>query len=131
VVGVDYNKVLLLCAVLEKKAGLLLANHDIFVKVAGGIRIDEPAADVAIIASLASNLLDKAVNATTVVFGEVGLAGELRASARAESRVREAAKLGFKRCVLPRDNLKGLKAPRGVELVGVATVKEALDSIFK
>lgn len=130
VVGVDYNKVLLLSAVLEKKAGLLLANHDIFVKVAGGIRIDEPAADLAIVASLASNLLDKAVDSGTVVFGEVGLAGELRAVTRAESRVREAAKLGFKRCIMPKDSMKGQKAPRGMELVGVATIKEALDIIF-
>ncbi len=130
VVGVDYNKVLLLSAVLEKKAAMILANHDIFVKVAGGIKINEPAADLAIVVSLASNLLDKAVAPDIVVFGEVGLAGELRGVTRAESRVREAEKLGFKRCILPSDSLKGFKVPGDIELIGVATIKEGLDRIF-
>ncbi len=131
VVGVDYNKVLLLSAVLEKKAAMILANHDIFVKVAGGIKISEPAADLAIVVSLASNLLDKAVASDIVVFGEVGLAGELRGVTRAESRVREAEKLGFKRCILPIDSLKGFKVPGDIELIGVSTIKEGLDRVFK
>ncbi len=130
VVGVDYNKVLLLSAVLEKKAAMILANHDIFVKVAGGIKINEPAADLAIVVSLVSNLLDKAVPPDIVVFGEVGLAGELRGVMRAESRVREAEKLGFKRCILPSDSLKGFKVPGDIELIGVSTIKEGLDKIF-
>jgi len=131
VVGVDYNKVLLLSAVLEKKAAMVLANHDIFVKVAGGIKIAEPAADLAIVVSLASNLLEKAVASDIVVFGEVGLAGELRGVTRAESRVREGEKLGFKRCILPKDSLKGFNRATGdMELIGASTVKEALDIIF-
>lgn len=129
VVGVDYNRVMLLAAVLEKKAGVALANHDIFIKVAGGIRLDEPAVDLGIIASVASNFLDKPVESKTVIIGEVGLAGEVRAVAQAEPRVKEAGKLGFKRCILPKDNLKGLKC-RGIELIGVDTIKEALQRFF-
>ncbi|MEK7880801.1 MAG: DNA repair protein RadA [Deltaproteobacteria bacterium] len=129
VVGVDYNKVMLLAAVLEKKAGITLSNHDIFVKVAGDLRIDEPSADMGIIASLTSNFLDKAVHQETCVFGEIGLAGEVRGVTQAGQRVREAAKLGFKRCVLPKGNAKGIKQD-GVKLVGVKTVKEAIDAFF-
>jgi DNA repair protein RadA/Sms len=132
VVGVDYNKVLLLSAVLEKKAGITLANHDIFVKVAGGIKIDEPASDLAIIAALSSNFMDKAISDSTVIFGEVGLAGEVRGVTRAEARVKEAAKLGFKRAIVPKGNLKGAdKKIKGITLVEVGTVKEALDVFFK
>ncbi|MBI5599048.1 MAG: DNA repair protein RadA [Deltaproteobacteria bacterium] len=130
VVGVDYNKVLLMVAVLEKKAGMALSGHDIFVKVAGGIRLDEPASDLAIVAALASNYLERPINADTVVFGEVGLAGEVRAVAQAEQRVKEAEKLGFKKCVLPRDNRKGLSLEGAIEPVWVGTVKEAIDALF-
>jgi len=130
VVGVDHNKVMLLAAVLEKKAGVSLANHDIFVKVAGGIRLDEPAIDLGILASLASNFLDKPIEPKTVIFGEVGLAGEVRAINQVEQRVREAEKLGFKRCVLPKDNLKHLKKTGMMRLEGVATIKEAIEKFF-
>ncbi|MBI1911931.1 MAG: DNA repair protein RadA [Deltaproteobacteria bacterium] len=130
VVGVDYNKVMLLAAVLEKKAGIQLANHDIFIKVAGGIRLDEPAIDLGILASITSNYLDKAVDAKTVIFGEVGLAGEVRAINQVEPRVKEAEKLGFKRCILPKDNLKGLKKCGDMELVGVSTVRDAIEKFF-
>lgn len=130
VVGVDHNKVMLLAAVLEKKAGVSLANHDIFVKVAGGIRLDEPAIDLGILASLASNFLDKPIEAKTVIFGEVGLAGEVRAISQVEQRVREAEKLGFKRCVLPKDNLKHLKKRGAMRLEGAATIKEAIEKFF-
>jgi DNA repair protein RadA/Sms len=130
VVGVDYNKVLLLAAVLEKKAGIGLANQDIFLKVAGGIRIDEPAVDLAILTSIASNFFDKPVDPKTVIFGEVGLTGEVRAIAQVEPRIREAEKLGFKRCVLPVDNLKG-RGESALELVGVSGVKEAINVLFK
>lgn len=133
VVGVDYNKVMLLAAVLEKKAGIALANHDIFLKVAGGMRLDEPAIDLGILASITSNFLDKPIEPRTVIFGEVGLAGEVRAINHVEQRVREAAKLGFTRCILPADNLKKLKKLKkiaDVELVGVSTVKEAIERFF-
>ncbi len=131
VVGVDYNKVLLLVAVLEKKAGMGLVNHDIFVKVAGGIKIDEPAVDLAVVASLASNFLDRPIDPKTVVFGEVGLAGEVRAVMRTESRIKEAEKLGFTRCILPGDNMKGLDySGNSMDVVGVATLREAMEVLF-
>lgn len=130
VVGVDINKVILLAAVLEKKAGISLANHDIFLKVAGGIRLDEPAIDLGVLASISSNYLDKPIEQRTVIFGEVGLAGEIRAINQVEPRVKEAGKLGFKRCILPKDNLKGLKRTPDMELIGVSEVKEAIEKFF-
>lgn len=131
VVGVDNNKVALLAAVLEKKAGIALANHDIFIKVAGGIKLDEPAIDLGILASVSSNFLEKPIDPKTVIFGEVGLAGEVRAINQVEPRVKEAEKLGFKRCILPKDNLKGIKPVKGgMELIGVANIKEAIDKFF-
>jgi len=130
VVGVDYNKVILLAAVLEKKAGIQLANRDIFLKVAGGMRLEEPAIDLGVLAAITSNCLDKPIDASTVIFGEVGLAGEVRAISQVEPRVREAAKLGFKRCIMPKDNLKGLKAAGGMALEGVSTIKEAIAKFF-
>jgi DNA repair protein RadA/Sms len=130
VVGVDYNKVLLLAAVLEKKVNLKLANHDIYLKVAGGIRIDEPSVDLAILASMASNFLERPVDPGTVVFGEVGLAGEVRAVTHPLQRIREAEKLGFKKCVLPVDNIKGASRT-SMELKGVRNVKETIDVLFK
>ncbi len=130
VVGVDYNKVMLLAAVLEKKAGITLANHDIYIKVAGGIRLDEPAVDLGLVASISSNFLDRPIEPRTVIFGEVGLAGEVRGVNQAQPRIMEAAKLGFKRCILPKDNLKGLKRSTPMELVGVGTIKEAIERFF-
>jgi DNA repair protein RadA/Sms len=130
VVGVDYNRVMLLAAVLEKKAGITLASHDIYIKVAGGIRLDEPAVDLGVIASISSNFFDKAIEPRTVIFGEVGLAGEVRGVHQAQPRIMEAAKLGFKSCILPKDNLKGLKKSIPMELVGVATIKEAIERFF-
>jgi len=131
VVGLDYNKVMLLAAVLEKKAGITLANHDIFVKVAGGIRLDEPAVDLGVAASLVSNFMDRPVDSATVIFGEVGLAGEVRAISSVEPRIKEAAKLGFKRCICPKDNAKGLAKTPGMTLTGVSTVKEAIAFFWK
>lgn len=130
VVGVDYNKVMLLAAVLEKKAGIGLANHDIFIKVAGGLKLEEPAVDLGVMAAISSNYLDKPIEPSTVIFGEVGLAGEVRAISQVEPRIREAAKLGFKRCIMPRDNLKGLKKQGSLETIGVANVREAIDKFF-
>ncbi|MBW7956892.1 MAG: DNA repair protein RadA [Deltaproteobacteria bacterium] len=130
VVGVDYNKVMLLAAVLEKKAGVQLANHDIFIKVAGGLKLEEPAVDLGVLAAIASNYMDTPIEPSTVIFGEVGLAGEVRAISQVEPRIREAAKLGFKRCIMPRDSLKGLKGHGDIVLDGVSTVKEALEGLF-
>lgn len=130
VTGVDYNKVILIAAVLEKKAGMALANHDIFIKVAGGMRLEEPAVDLGIAASIASNFIDKPVDPKTVIIGELGLAGEVRAINQAEPRIKEAAKLGFRRCILPKDNLKLLTSLKGMTLIGVKSVKEAIDAMF-
>lgn len=131
VVGVDYNKVLVLAAVLEKKAAIRLSDKDIFLKVAGGIKLGEPAVDLGVVVAIASNYFDKAVDAGTVVFGEVGLAGEIRATSHVDQRLREADKLGFKRCVLPADNLKEAGFKGGaIELQSVSTVKEAIGEIF-
>ncbi len=130
VVGVDYNKVILLAAVLEKKASIALANHDIFIKVTGGIKLDEPAIDLGILASITSNFLDRPIEPKTVIFGEVGLAGEVRAINQVEPRVKEAQKLGFKRCILPKDNMKGLKKLGDMRLEGVSMIKEAIDKFF-
>ena len=130
VVGVDYNRVSLLVAVLEKKGGLNITNHDIFLKVTGGIRLEEPAIDLGIIASLASNFLDKAIAQKTVVFGEVGLAGEVRGISQAEMRINEAEKLGFDRCILPKENLTRIKDKSSLNLIGVTSVKEMMDALF-
>jgi DNA repair protein RadA/Sms len=130
VLGVDYNRVSLLVAVMEKKLGLQLMNHDIFVNVAGGIKIDEPAVDLGIVSVVASSFFDKPVEGRTVVVGEIGLTGEVRAISRVEPRVHEAAKMGFERCILPSDNLKHLKKPGGIQIIGVKTVSEAVDFLF-
>jgi DNA repair protein RadA/Sms len=128
--GLDQNRLSLLLAVLDKRAGLNFATDDVFVNVAGGMTVDEPAADLAIVASVASSLRNRAVRANAVVFGEVGLAGEVRATTQAALRVREAAQLGFTRCVLPDGNVAMSEVPKGVELVGVRTVGEALDALL-
>ncbi|MDT8441941.1 MAG: DNA repair protein RadA [Desulfuromonadales bacterium] len=128
--GIDANRVSLLVAVLEKKVGYALLNQDIFVNVAGGVRLNEPAIDLGVMAALASSHLNRAVCQRTVLFGEVGLAGEVRAVSRPELRVREAGRLGFNRCVLPAGNLKNLERPDGIDLIGVRSADEALGYLF-
>jgi DNA repair protein RadA/Sms len=127
--GVDQNRLSLLLAVLEKRAGLNLIADDVFVNVAGGIAVDEPAADLAISGAIASSLRNRAVRSGTAVFGEVGLAGEVRGVSQAALRVREAAQMGFTRCVLPEGNCAREDIPSGIELVSVRTVSEALDHL--
>ena len=128
--GFDGNRVSLLVAVLEKKVGYALLNQDIFLNVAGGVRLSEPAIDLGAMAALASSHLNRPVPARTVLFGEVGLAGEVRAVSRPELRVREAARLGFDHCLLPAGNLKNLEAPAGIKLSGVRHAEEALGALF-
>jgi DNA repair protein RadA/Sms len=131
--GVDQGRLALLLAVLEKRAGLNLVGEDVFVNVAGGMRLDEPAADLSVAAAVASSLRNRPVGASTAVFGEIGLAGEVRGITQAALRVREAAQLGFKRCILPRANIDPADrtlADGGCELMGVATVAEALDALL-
>ncbi|MBN8204002.1 DNA repair protein RadA [Bacillus sp. NTK034] len=124
--GIDHNRVPLLMAVLEKRVGMLLQNQDAYLKVAGGVKLDEPAIDLAIAVSIASSFRDKPTMATDCIIGEVGLTGEVRRVSRIEQRVQEAAKLGFERVILPANNLGGWSAPGGIELIGVSSVGEAL-----
>jgi len=128
--GIDPNRVALLIAVLEKKMGLHLLGHDVFVNVAGGVRIDEPAVDLGVLAAVASSFLDRPVDPCTLLIGEVGLAGEVRAVGQAEARVREAVKLGFSRCILPESSRRQLPAVNGIELLGVSSLVGAWDLLF-
>lgn len=128
--GVDHNRLALILAVLEKRNGLFLQNQDAYVNVAGGVKLVEPAVDLAIAVCVASSLRDKPTRPYDVVFGEVGLTGEVRAVSRIEQRVREAEKLGFKRVIMPEKSLKGWTAPANMEIIGVATVSEALQAAF-
>ncbi len=129
-IGVDVNRVSLLVAVLDKIGGLHLGNHDIFLNVAGGVRLSEPAADLGVVAAIASSFLDRPIDPKTVVFGEVGLTGEVRGINQMEIRIREAARMGFTRCVLPRTQLRGLDKAGAIELVRVGHLKELLAEIF-
>jgi DNA repair protein RadA/Sms len=130
ILGLDPNRVALLAAVMEKKIGMHLMGYDLFMNVAGGVRVIEPAVDLAIVAAIASSFLDKPVPDRTVVMGEVGLTGEVRAIGQAGTRIYESAKMGFNRCIVPQSNLKRLPAMEGVEIVGVSTVPEAVESLF-
>ncbi|MBP1949980.1 DNA repair protein RadA [Virgibacillus litoralis] len=125
--GIDSNRVPLLMAVLEKRVGLMLQNQDAYIKVAGGVKLDEPAIDLAVAVSIASSFRDQPTKPEDIIIGEVGLTGEIRRVSRIEQRVQEAAKLGFKRVICPKKNLEGWKAPESIEVVGVNTVQEALD----
>ena len=132
-IGVDFNRVSLLLAVLEKRVGMHLMGMDVFVNIVGGLTIDEPAVDLGVIAAVASSFREKAIHAQTVVMGEVGLAGEVRAISQAEARIKDAAKLGFTRCVLPALNVEKLEktaAVKKMELMGVRTVDEAMERLF-
>jgi len=129
-IGIDHKRVALLIAILEKKVELSLAGQDIFLNVAGGVRLNEPAVDLAVIAALASSHLNRVINPQLVLFGEIGLTGEVRAISQPELRVNEAARLGFTQCVLPKGNLKNIDTPDTIELIGVTHASEALDLIF-
>lgn len=124
--GLDHNRVSLIMAVLEKRVGMLLQNQDAYLKVTGGVKLDEPAIDLAVAMSIASSFRDEPTGATDCFIGEVGLAGEIRRVNRIEQRVKEAAKLGFKRIFVPRGNITGWKVPDGIELIGVSSINEAL-----
>ncbi|ASS68176.1 MULTISPECIES: DNA repair protein RadA [Paenibacillus] len=124
--GYDHNRMALIIAVLEKRIGLFLQTQDAYLNAAGGVRLDEPAVDLAAAVALASSFKDAPTRPFDVVFGEVGLTGEVRAVSRAEQRVKEAQKLGFKRVIMPEKSLKGWKPPDDITIVGVNTVSEAL-----
>mgnify|MGYP006195749543 CR=1 FL=1 len=128
-IGVDQNRLALLLAVLEKRAGLSLAGDDVYVNIAGGMSIEEPAADLSVVAAVASSVRNRGLAPATAVFGEVGLSGEIRGIPQAALRIREAAQMGFTRVVLPSANLDPGDSG-GTELVGVRTVGEALDALI-
>ena len=128
--GLDYNRVSLILAVLEKRAGLLLQNQDAYFKSTGGVRLDEPAIDLAIAVSVASSYYDTETAANECFIGEIGLTGEIRRVNRVEQRVYEAEKLGFKRVYVPKNSLSGWDHPKGIELIGVSTVAETLHKVF-
>ena len=130
--GVDHQRMALLLAVLEKRLGMPLQQHDVYVNVVGGLNIDEPAIDLGVVTAVASSLRDVPVDPDLVVFGEVGLTGEVRAVGHVDARLREAAKLGFRRCLLPQANYAAVEALAGeIELCGVRTVADALEVILQ
>ena len=129
-IGVDHNRVALLVAVLEKKMGAKLFDQDIFVNVAGGVHVDEPAVDLGVIAAIASSCREKVLDAKTVFFGEVGLAGEIRGISQADARVKEAGKLGFERCIVPTSNSSQLEYCKHPEVIGVGSLKELWQILF-
>jgi DNA repair protein RadA/Sms len=128
--GIDQNRLSLLLAVLEKRAGLNLLGEDVFINVAGGMTVDEPAADLAVVGAVASSLRNRPIRPGTAVFGEVGLAGEIRGTTQASLRLREAAQMGFTRIVVPEGNVSRDEAPPGCEIVTVRNVGEALDQLM-
>lgn len=130
VLGLDPHRVALLVAVMEKKLGLHLNGHDIFLNVAGGVKVDEPGVDLGVLAAIASSFLDKPVPHATLVLGEVGLAGEVRAIGNIETRLIEAQKMGFTRCIAPAGNIKRITGPAEIELVGAANVDQAMEALF-
>lgn len=124
--GTDYNRVNLLMAVLEKRCHYDLSHFDAYVNITGGLRMNEPALDLAILMAIVSSMKDKAVDSKTIIFGEVGLAGEVRAVSMAKQRVSEAKKLGFETCILPEISLEKMNGEKGIRLIGVKNVREAI-----
>ena len=130
ILGLDQNRVSLLAAVMEKKLGMQLMNYDIFMNVAGGVKVVEPGVDLAIVAAIASSFLDKPVDDRTLVLGEVGLTGEVRAIGQLETRVIEAQKMGFANCIVPKSNLNRMAKVKGIEVFGTRNVADAVAYLF-
>lgn len=128
--GLDFNRASLIMAVLEKRAGLLLQNQDAYLKSAGGVKLDEPAIDLAVAVALASSYKDKPTNPQECFIGEIGLTGEIRRVNRIEQRINEAAKLGFIKVYAPKNSLTGIKVPKEITVVGVTTIGEVLQKVF-
>jgi len=129
--GVDANRVSLLVAVMEKRLGIHLLNQDIFLNIAGGMKVEEPGIDLGVIASIASSFRDQMIDPELVVFGEVGLGGEVRGISQSEVRVKEASRLGFKRCLLPKQNQEKMKGVKEIQVIGVRAVQEAMKVLFE
>lgn len=130
--GIDYNRMAMLIAVLEKRAGYFIGNMDCYVNIIGGLKIEEPAADLSVALAIVSSLKDYAVAEDVLAFGEIGLGGEIRAVSNCEQRIKEAAKLGFRRCVVPKYNLTKLKnkLKEDIEVIGVSNIRQAFDAIM-
>ena len=129
-IGVDHNRVSLLVAVMDKVCGLHLSNHDIYLNVAGGVKVDEPAIDLGIVSSMASSFLDRPVDAGTVVIGEVGLTGEVRGVSQMDTRIREAARMGFNRCILPKTHTHDISREVKITLYKISNLKELIEHLF-
>lgn len=130
ILGLDYNRVSLLVAVMEKKLGLNMAGQDIFMNVAGGVKVTEPAVDLGIVSAVASSFLDRPVPEGTLLVGEVGLAGEVRGVSHLAARIGEIRKMGFTRCIVPENSLKPLKKIRDIDLIGIRQLSEVMDILF-
>ncbi len=130
--GFDYNRMAMLIAVLEKRGGYFLSNMDTYINVVGGMKLDEPALDLTIAMALVSSLKDYAIRDDVLAFGEIGLAGEIRAISHCEQRVREAARLGFSRCIIPKHNLKSIskELTERIEVIGVRTIRQAFEALI-
>lgn len=129
-IGVDHNRISLLVAVLGKRMGLEMGDQDIFVNVAGGVKVDEPAADLGIVSAMISSFIDRPVDKGMVLFGEVGLAGEIRGVSQPALRINEARKLGFTKCILSRSNMEGVGRDMDMELVGLDSINGLMDALF-
>ena len=129
--GIDYNRAVLLLAILEKRAGMLLGAYDTYINVVGGMDLDEPAVDLAILLSIASSYLERSIPQDLAAFGEVGLSGEVRAVTGAAQRIAELQRLGFHTCILPEDNLSGLRGVQGIRLIPVKDVQNAIRQCFE
>ena len=130
-VGLDFNRVNLLMAVLEKRCHLPMSQYDAYVNIAGGMKMSEPAIDLAIVMAIVSSVEDKPIDPQTVIFGEVGLSGEVRAVSLSETRIKEAAKLGFTRAIVPQSVTARMKNVPGIEIIGVSTINEGIDKLWK
>ena len=128
--GLDFNRASLIMAVLEKRAGLLLQNQDAYLKSAGGVKLDEPAIDLAVAVAIASSYKDLPTNPQECFIGEIGLTGEIRRVNRIEQRINEAAKLGFTKIYAPKNSLNGLKVPNNIQVIAVTTIGEVLKKVF-
>ena len=122
----DYNRAVLLLAILEKRVGMMLSSYDAYINVVGGLRLDEPAIDMAVAVSIASSYLDKPVSADVVLFGEIGLSGEVRAVSGAVQRIQEIKRLGYKKCILPEGCRADVRNIEGIELVFVKDISQAI-----
>ena len=128
--GVDYNRINILLAILEKRCGYAMSRYDAYVNIAGGMKMNEPALDLAVVMALVSSFKNREVDPGMLIFGEVGLSGEVRAVSQAGQRVAEAVKMGFTACVLPKANLEKLRSERRIRLIGVENVREAIEGVF-